>query len=205
MRAMQRERIAMSDELFEVVCETLASGPRSLTAVCRAKGMPTAYQVRAFSRTTPERRKRYQEARVDQSHAIFDEALDIAEELRKGRLVRNEAVVSGQSRIPWKKDDTNMVAARRVALEGLNRAAARLNPTEYGERSNAAPIVPIQIITSLPLSIGQATPDTSREGKFIVSAPILDLPSTTLPDEVSAKARGSSDARDLDGGLQDSR
>lgn len=117
------------------VCERIAEG-ETLSGICAAEGMPDRKTFRRWVVNDPELRKAYDAARELKSHSLFDEALDLARELKGNGL------------------DNATVGARRVAIDTLKWAAGKLNPREYGERSDAGPAIAIQINT--PLNLGSA-------------------------------------------------
>lgn len=119
-----------------MICERIAEG-ETLAKICRDSGMPDRSTFRKWVLRNEDLRAAYEAARELQSHSLFDETLDLTRRLQDDNELSNV-----------------QVTAFRVALDNLRWAAGKLNPQQYGERSNPNAALAIQIIT--PLNLGQA-------------------------------------------------
>lgn len=121
--------------------------------------MPSPPKFRAAISLSPELQDLWELAKNERPHALFEEAVDLARDLKNG---------------VWGKDDTNRVRAIQVAIDALRTAAARLNPREYGERQTGKVVVPVQINTTLSLR-GKPAPDpVSQSYSYAIEAPVED-------------------------------
>jgi hypothetical protein len=125
--------------------------------------MPSPPEFRAAVARDRELTTLYREAKAERPHALFDEALDLARELREKS---------------WGKDEGNTVRAKQIAIDALRVAAGRLAPREYGERPASNVVVPIQINTSLPLEPGRISTKPRKEFSYSVEAlpPVSEEP-----------------------------
>lgn len=184
------KRPAVTPEMFTVICQRLSEKPISLRTLCAAPEMPSPAAVRRYAQGSQETRQQWAEALVSQSHAMLDASLEIIDELRYGEKVTMtdpDGKTKKTIRRKWGKDDTNQVAARRVALENLDKLRKNLNPAFYGDKADQKTAVAIQIVSSLPLKEGEPTPDTAIDGTFTVvaSLPVAGTPhglQTDTPD-----------------------
>ncbi len=145
-------------DLLIEICARVATG-ETLTSIAKENGMPSPPQFRLGVAKDRELQDLWREAKAERPHALFDEALDLAREL-KGR--------------EWGKEDGNVVRAKQIAIDALRVAAARLNPREYGERSEAKVVVPVQINTTLGLEPGHTPPKQVREYSYKITAETED-------------------------------
>lgn len=114
--------------------EQVANGA-TLKSVLAVEGAPPVAAFRRWLLRDPELRAAYEEAKRLKADTLFDEALDLA------RRLKDAGATMGSPE----------VRAIDVALNHFRWTAGKLNPQVYSERASAAPIVPIQIITSLDL------------------------------------------------------
>lgn len=145
----------VEERLFGI-CARVALG-ETLTAVCKDPGMPSPSAFRAAVYRSKELQDAWEKAKDERPHALFEEAIDLARELRDHH---------------WERDDTNIVRAKQIAIEALRTAAARLSPREYGERPAASVVVPVQINTTLGLDPSVAP--TTRQSVYSIEAQIPD-------------------------------
>lgn len=68
----------MTEELFEQICEEIASGV-TLSKILLRDQMPSYAVFLVFRKATPEREKRYKEAREDQMHRWSDDIVDMSD------------------------------------------------------------------------------------------------------------------------------
>lgn len=148
---------ALTEELVGSILTEMADG-KTLREVCAGFPGLTPPMVRGYIQRRPALLPQFQVAKLMQSHALFERSLEIIETLRTG---------------DWGKEDGPKVQALKAAIDGLRVGAGKLNPTDYGERAPSTPIVPIQIITSLPLNtkVVPLDNDPMLSGTFRIEAP----------------------------------
>ena len=78
-----------SQELFDAICDRIATG-ESLRSVCKDEDMPNQTTVFKWLANSDTLSKQYARAREAQADAIFDEALDIADDSRNDWMERND-------------------------------------------------------------------------------------------------------------------
>jgi hypothetical protein len=150
-----RPRKATGRDLLVEICARVATG-ETLTAIAKESGMPSPPRFRAEVAKDRELSDLWREAKAERPHALFDEALDLARELRERA---------------WGKDEGNTVRAKQIAIDALRVAAGRLNPREYGERPATNVVVPVQINTTLGLEPGKTPPAQRKEYTYSVAPP----------------------------------
>lgn len=84
---MSKVPVRFSDELFDTICNEIASG-RSLNKICKDAGMPTVAGVMKWLNDKPEIVDRYTRAREMQAEYLFDELIDIADNASDPQLAR---------------------------------------------------------------------------------------------------------------------
>lgn len=152
--------IRYSPDLAAAIILRVANG-ETLTAVCREIGMDRT-TFNSWVVAYPELREAWMAARRVKAGALFDEALDIARDLKENRK------------------DAVQVNALRVATETLKWAAAKLSPQEYGDKMADKPVVAIQINTGLDLGPQSRDTESSVSGLFAYSLSArLPEPSTS--------------------------
>jgi hypothetical protein len=132
-----------SDEKLLEICARVAVGA-TLTAIAKEPSMPSPAAFRMAIQRSPELRDAWETAKAERPHSLFEQAIDLARELRDTE---------------WERDATNKVRALQIAIEALRTAAARLAPRDYGERPAGQVVVPVQINTTLGLTAGSARTD----------------------------------------------
>lgn len=145
-----------SDEKLLEICARVATGD-TLTAIAKEPGMPSPAHFRTLVMRSPQLRDTWETAKAERPHSLFEQAIDLARELRD---------------TPWDREATNKVRALQIAIDALRTAAARLAPREYGERPAGQVVVPVQINTSLALD---GRPATSGPSVYQIEA-ALPLP-----------------------------
>ncbi len=115
-----------SEALAALICERLAEG-ETLRAICRDKAMPGKTTVLRWlgDETNADFRTQYAHAREMQADALFDEALEIADD------------VSGD----WSTDkdgkkvlDHENIQRSRLRVDTRKWAAGKLAPKKYGDK-----------------------------------------------------------------------
>lgn len=148
-----------------MMVQEVASG-RTLTAVCKEPWAVKQDAFRVWLIRVPKLREMYQAARKLQAAAFFDKAIDTA--IDNYTTPRNE-VVNG---------------AARLLVQTLQWGAARLDPTQYADRSQGAQGVTIVFNTNLDISdadVAKGRPDDAVdmevvEGVYTVKAPTAPVP-----------------------------
>lgn len=128
------------DRLLEI-CARVALG-ETLTKIAREPSQPTPAQFRAAVLKSPLLTDAWDRAKAERPHSLFEEAIDMARELKDTQ---------------WERDSTNQVRALQIAIDALRTAAARLAPQQYGERPQGQVVVPVQINTTLALDAANPT------------------------------------------------
>ncbi len=118
----------------------------TLAEIAKEPRAPSAAVARYWIGKAPELQRLWHEAKVDRAHAYFDRAIIIAMDLESGAVVKGAESAAYASAA---------VRAAQVAIEAYRVAAERLDPREYGPKTEAKIVVPIQIISSLGLQEGQ--------------------------------------------------
>jgi hypothetical protein len=113
-------KLKMTEEVFLEVCTRLASGD-TVAAILRSDKdkFPSQPQFYKGLRANEKWRTIYNEARIDQAQHFFDKIVNEAESLDNKDL--NHAQVN----------------AKRVKIDALKWAAARLSPMDYADKMNA--------------------------------------------------------------------
>jgi|TARA_R100000458_G_scaffold22965_1_gene20525 hypothetical protein len=113
-------KIKMTEQILLDVCNRLAIGD-TLTGILRSdkNKFPSKQAFYNGLRSNEEWRNKYNEARVDQAQHFFDKIVNEAEALDDKNL--NHAQVN----------------AKRVKIDALKWAAARLSPMDYADKLNA--------------------------------------------------------------------
>lgn len=137
------------------ICRMVAEG-KTLRAICREKGMPSADTIRNWVLAFPAFRELYSEARVMQSHALFDEIIDHSQ-----GLINMDA-----------REDGRIYKDREaaVAIRALQWAAGRLNPGTYGEHIPASVATSVTIKTSLDVNSKEAVPVVGGKTTYTIEA-----------------------------------
>jgi len=114
-------------ELAESICERLSCG-ESLTSICAAEGMSKRTTVVGWQGQHDGFSTAYARARIAYADAIFDEAMEIADDslgdwttrTKKGEEIR---VV-----------DHENIQRSRLRVDTRLRVAAKINPVKYGDK-----------------------------------------------------------------------
>lgn len=116
-----------SQELFDTICDRIASG-ESLRSVCKDENMPAQVTVFKWLANNDTLAKQYARAREAQADAIFDEALDIADDSRNDWMTRNDPENPG-----WIANGENIQRAR-LRIDTRKWMAGKLRPKTYGDK-----------------------------------------------------------------------
>ncbi len=142
-------------ELVAAIVERIAEG-ETLSAICRTDGMPTPGTFRKWALARKEVWEVLQAARELKADSLFDEAMDLAREIRDD------------------PGSAQRVRAYDVSMSHLRWAAGKLNPQRYSDRSQMIFTVPIQINTTLDL--GQGAAGTEDGSVYDLSAKVVSEP-----------------------------
>lgn len=156
------------------VCERIALG-ETLTGICKEPGMPDRGTFRSWVLRDENLRRAYDAARELKAASLFDEALDIARDLKNGTY------------------DNAKVRALQVAIDTLKWAAGKLNPREYGDKAPPTPIMAVVIRTSLDLGdAGRGLAPALGENLYSLKA-TLPLPAPAPAQTAEDGAGGQSE------------
>lgn len=134
-----RDRIPMiefSKSHAEEIIDGMSNG-ELLTELCSASSMPLPQNVRRWAIENAEFGAEFSKAMEMQAHMLFEEGVLVA---------RNAGNKDNQTR-------------NKNHMEACFRAAGKLLPKVYGDKSDVTTIIPIQIITNLgdgkdPIGVG---------------------------------------------------
>lgn len=116
-----------SQELFDTICDRIATG-ESLRSVCKDDAMPNQTTVFKWLANSDILSKQYARAREAQADAIFDEALDIADDSRNDWMERNDPENPG-----WIANGEHIQRAR-LRIDTRKWMAGKLRPKTYGDK-----------------------------------------------------------------------
>lgn len=114
-------------DLAQSICERL-SGGESLTSICVAAGMPKRTTVVGWQGQHDGFSTAYARARIAYADAIFDEAMEIADDSSGDwttKVVRGEEV---------RAVEHENIQRSRLRVDTRLRVAAKINPAKYGEK-----------------------------------------------------------------------
>lgn len=158
-------------ELALAICERLAAG-ETLRSICKDIAFPTEETFRKWAMNNDVLREAFRMAKELKAHTIFDEALDMAREIRD-----------------MESPTAQKVRAFDIAMTHLRWAAGKLHPQDYGERSAITTVVPIQINTTLDLGKGPVP----EAGGYTIEAVLTEVPED--PKVLEAQEKRSESAR----------
>ncbi len=113
--------------LAESICESMSSG-ESLTSICSAEGMPKRTTVVGWQGQHDEFATSYARARIAYADAIFDEAIEIADDASGDWTTRTK---NGEN---VRVVDHENIQRARLRVETRMKAAAKINPAKYGDK-----------------------------------------------------------------------
>lgn len=112
-------------EIAATICARIAGG-EALRTICKDEGMPTERAVYLWLAKYPEFVQLYAHAREEQADAIFEEALETGRQAP--RMTVFESETGSRTSV-----DTGDVQHRRLMIDTLKWAAAKLRPKKYGD------------------------------------------------------------------------
>ncbi len=116
-----------TQSLAESICERLSSG-ETLTSICAVEGMPKRTTVVKWQGQHDGFATLYARARVAYADAIFDEAMEIADDTSGDWTIRTK---KGEE---IRAVDHENIQRARLRVETRLKAAAKINPAKYGEK-----------------------------------------------------------------------
>lgn len=167
------------------ICEKIAEGYtlKALTEKNNQWGFPTRETFRRWVLDYPEVSRAYAAAREMSAHALEEEALQMAYELRTGAVPKDR------------------VRAFDVAMNQLRWSASKRNPRVYSEKAQQNFTVPIQINTSLDLGDGgQPALDSSV---YQIEATVVEGEDPSHPNRLLMDERTSRVVKKKKGGKKD--
>ena len=130
--AATRNYVKYSEELFTEMMELHAGGV-SIPRICERPGMPCVTSLAKWCAEKPDLSRRRSRARLDYADAIFDEALDIADD-SSGDIVMKEDKAGNL--FPSIQHD--VIQRAKLRVDTRMKIAAKINPAKYGERLELA-------------------------------------------------------------------
>jgi hypothetical protein len=133
----------------DYICQELAEG-RSLRAICKDDGMPSAGTVCRWLSESTTFQQQYARAREAQADALFEEVLDIADEecttVRADKHGTKDDDGDGNTEVVF---DNVAVQRNRLRVDARKWMAGKLRPKKYGEKLEIAgdPDAPVKIET----------------------------------------------------------
>lgn len=118
---------AYSDNLALTICERIANG-ESLRRICLDEDMPNKGMVFRWLDTNEVFRDQYARAREHQADALFDECLDIADE------VVNDSYIDANGN---DRTDNEAIQRSKLRIDTRKWIAGKLRPKVYGDKQDA--------------------------------------------------------------------
>jgi len=151
---------SFSPELAETICQMIADGA-SMRTIAKIKGMPSAAAVCRWLGELSSFREQYARACELRADAIFEEAIEIADnstqdfiETENGPVFVNEHVQRSRLRVDTRK-----------------WAAGKLNPKKYGDKSTVdVNVRRVSELTDAELAAQLAELDAGRTGEPVSSS-----------------------------------
>lgn len=113
-----------SEELTERICDEMIAG-KSLRAICREDWSPAISSVLLWLAKYPIFSAQYDKARHQQSEAMFEEMMEIADDTSADKIVDADGNT---------KTNNEAVNRSRLRVDTRKWALARMAPKKYGEK-----------------------------------------------------------------------
>lgn len=107
-----------------IICDKLADG-ESLRKICLSENMPSRTSVFRWLEANKEFRNQYARAREVQADALFDECLDIADE------IVNDTYIDSNGN---ERTDNEAIQRSRLRIDTRKWIAGKLRPKVYGDK-----------------------------------------------------------------------
>lgn len=114
-------------EIGQKLCRLIEEG-NSLREICKMEGMPPAGMIFRWLAHFPEFEKEYMKARIAQSHHIFEEILEIADNATNDYMEKMNRA-GGTFLAP----NTELILRSKLRVEARLKIIALLNPKVYSE------------------------------------------------------------------------
>lgn len=118
----------LTDELFDDICDRIASSSDSLIIICKDNGV----DYRSFKRwlrkeENSDLREKYRKAKEDQADHLLDETIDIADDnsMDTKQVMRGREIVN--------VEDTEWTGRSKIRISTRQWAMERLAPKKYGK------------------------------------------------------------------------
>lgn len=116
-------------ELADKICAEIASG-HSLRTICSDESMPCMASIYSWLRTKPEFLEIYEKAKEDQSDALAEEMLDIADDGANDWMLTNDP-----ENLAYRVVGEN-VQRSRLRVDTRKWIASKLKPKKYGDKQS---------------------------------------------------------------------
>jgi len=163
-----------SPELAATIVERMSAG-ETLRRIVAEPGMPSQQTFNAWVLAYEPLRKAWGIARKMKAGSLFEEALDLARDLKEGRKTVTPTEVN----------------ALRVAIETLKWSASKLDPGAYGDNLSKIPAIAIQINSTLDLGGGAVRPEDNIYTFKVTIPDAPAAPATAEPQRAGAHKRGA--------------
>lgn len=135
------------------LCEGVANG-KTIRSICSAAGMPDPSTIRNWLLRFPDFRELYHQARIMQSHALFDEIMDYSHALIDTSMREDGMIYKDRE--------------AAVAIRALQWSAGKLNPSQYGEHIPHTVATSVSIHTSLDMNVKDAQPVVGGKTQYVI-------------------------------------
>lgn len=150
-------------EIGDLICDRLANG-ESLRTICSGDDMPDRESVRRWLMANESFRGQYALAREAQADTLFDDVLEIADNVQIGETIKTKEdgtveVVSG-----------DMIQHRRLRVDARKWMAGKLRPKVYGDKvaiGGADDLDPIRTVDMTAI-------ETARRLAFLLASGLED-------------------------------
>lgn len=148
----------LTQDLFDKICEEIATSSMSTRNVCKANGIDGATFYRAISKDE-NWRDQYTRAKEDQTEFLVDEMLEIADDGSNDLMT----IVKGD--IEYELENKEVTNRSKLRIDTRKFIAAKLKPKKYGDKlditSNGNEIKSVPVV----LPDGKTYEDLKKELK----------------------------------------
>lgn len=125
-RCLKKMTWDLTPELADAICEAIATTPRGLDHICRARDdFPSARTVHTWLGRDAEFLQKYLRAREAQADLIFDECLEIADDKKPDFSFDPERGL---------QVDGDHIQRCKLRIDTRMRMAGKLHPKKYGDK-----------------------------------------------------------------------
>ena len=129
---MTKPHVTYSPELFEEMMELHANG-HSIPNICARPGMPSVRTLARWCADDGNLSRARARARLDYADAIFDEAIDIADDT-SGDIVMKEDKAGNL----YPAIQHHVIQRDKLRVDTRMKIASKINPSKYGDRLELA-------------------------------------------------------------------